>query len=93
MLIIPNGKMLDFNFCSFKCIVASNVQPTMDILSIMMNWIFGHMFIIELNLLIIVCSSIDNPNKECIIVPFINKVAFAIYAAILNFCYLPIFKK
>jgi len=43
MFIPPNGKMLDFNFCSFMCIVTSNVQPTMDILSIMMNWIFGHM--------------------------------------------------
>ncbi len=37
MLIIPNGKMLDFIFCNFKCIVASKVQPTMDNLSIMMN--------------------------------------------------------
>jgi len=31
MLIPPNGKILDFSFCSFKCIVSSNVQPTMDI--------------------------------------------------------------
>jgi hypothetical protein len=37
MLIPPNGKMLDFNFCNFKCIMASKVQPTMDISSIMMN--------------------------------------------------------
>jgi hypothetical protein len=35
MLIPPNGKMLDFRFC--KCSVASEVQPTMDILSITMN--------------------------------------------------------
>jgi hypothetical protein len=44
MLIPPNGKMLYFNFCNFKCNVASKVQPTMDISSIMMNQIFGHMF-------------------------------------------------
>jgi hypothetical protein len=37
MLIPLNSKMLDFNFCNFKCIVASNVQPTMDISLIMMN--------------------------------------------------------
>ncbi len=82
IMFIPPSKMLDFNFCSFKCIVASNVQPTMDILSIMMNWIFGHMFIIDL--LIIVCLSIDNPNKECIVVQFINEVAFVVYATTLN---------
>ncbi len=37
MLIPPNGNMLNFSFCNFKCIVASKVQPTMDISSIMMN--------------------------------------------------------
>ncbi len=51
------------------------------------------MFMIELGLLIIVCLSINNPNKECIIVPFINKATFAMYVIILNFCYFPIFKK
>jgi hypothetical protein len=44
MLIPPNGKMLYLFFCNFKCFVASKVQPTMDILLIMMNRIFGHMF-------------------------------------------------
>jgi hypothetical protein len=28
MLIPPNDKMLHFNFCNFKCIVASKMQPT-----------------------------------------------------------------
>jgi len=37
MLIPSNGKMLDFNFYSFKCIVANKVQLTMDILLIIMN--------------------------------------------------------
>jgi len=37
MLIPPNGKMLDFSFCNFKCIMASKMQPTMDNSSIMMN--------------------------------------------------------
>jgi len=31
MLIPLNGKMLDFNFCNFKCIMANKVQSTMDI--------------------------------------------------------------
>jgi hypothetical protein len=47
--------------------VVSELQPTMDNSSIMMNWIFGHMFIIELSLLIVVCLLINNPNKECIL--------------------------
>jgi len=91
MLIPPNGKMLDFSFCNFKCIVARKVQPTMDISSIMMNWIFGHMFMIELSLLIIVCLSINNPNKECIVVPFIKKVTFIVFVAILSFCCFVVF--
>jgi hypothetical protein len=40
MLIPPNGKMLDFNFCSFRCIVTSKKHLIIDILSIIMNWIF-----------------------------------------------------
>ncbi len=35
------------------------------------------MFMIELSLLIKVYLSINNPNKEWIIVPFINKTTFA----------------
>jgi hypothetical protein len=49
-LILPNGKRLNLNFCSFKCIVASKVQPTIDILSIMMNGILSHTFVIALGL-------------------------------------------
>jgi hypothetical protein len=52
MLIPPSGKMLNFNFCSFRYIVASKVQPTIDISSIMMNWIYGHMLIIEVGFFI-----------------------------------------
>ncbi len=48
---------------------------------------------IELGLLIVVCLSIDNPSKKCIIVPFINKVTFAMYVVTLNFCYFHVFKK
>ncbi len=47
---------------------------------------------IALGLLIIVCLSIDNPNKECIIVPFINKVAFIVFVATLSFCCFPFSK-
>jgi hypothetical protein len=75
MLIPPNGRRLDFNFCSFKCIVASRVQPTIDISLIMMNWILGHMSLIMLGLVIVACLSINNPNNECIVVPFINNLA------------------
>jgi hypothetical protein len=48
---------------------------------------------IELGLLIVVYLLIDNPNKECIIVLFIDKVAFAMYVATLSFFGFPIFKK
>ncbi len=37
MLIPPNGKMLDFNFCNFKYIVTNRMQPSMDISLIVMN--------------------------------------------------------
>ncbi len=48
---------------------------------------------IELGLLIVLCLLIDNPNKDCIVVPFINKVAFVVYVSTLSFCCFPIFKK
>jgi hypothetical protein len=48
---------------------------------------------IELGLLIVVCLLIDNPNKKCIVVHLINKVAFAVYVATPSFCCFPIFKK
>jgi hypothetical protein len=92
MMIAPNGKMLYFNFYGFKCIVVSKLQVTMDS-SIMMNWIFGHMFMIELSLLIILCLLINNPNKKCIVVPFINKATFAMYAIIQSFSCFLVFKK
>ncbi len=67
MLIPPNDKMWDFIFCSFRCIVTSKVQPIIDILSIMMNWISNHMSIIEVGLFTLTCLSIDNPNKAWIV--------------------------
>jgi hypothetical protein len=51
------------------------------------------MFMIELDLLIVLCLSIDNPNKKCIVVPFINKAAFAMYATTPSFYCFLIFKK
>ncbi len=66
--------MLDFNLCSFKCMVVSKVQFIIDILSIMIYCILGHMFVIELDLFMVVCLYIDNLNIEWIVVPFINKI-------------------
>lgn len=77
MLIPLNGKKLYFNFCNFRYIVANKVQPTIDISSIMMNWILGHTSMIVFGLVIVVCLSIDNLNKIYIVVPFINIVTFA----------------
>jgi len=51
------------------------------------------MFMIELSLVIAMCLLIDNPNKRCIVVPFINKATFAMYAATLSFCCFLVFKK
>jgi hypothetical protein len=93
MLIPPNGKMLNFIFCSFRCIVASKVQPTIDISSIMMNWIYGHMPIIEVGLFTLACLLIKNPNKTWIVVSFINKVTFAMYVTTFCFCLFPKIRK
>jgi hypothetical protein len=51
------------------------------------------MSMIELGLIILVCLSIDNPNKKWIIVSFINKVAFAMYDTIQSFCLFFVFIK
>jgi hypothetical protein len=74
--------------------VASKMQPTMgyfvnnDELNIwpyVYDWVrFAYSC---------VCLLIDNPKKECIIVPFINKVTFAMYVATPSFCCFPVFKK
>jgi hypothetical protein len=58
------------------------MQPTIDISPIMINWILGHMSMIVLGLVTVMCLSIDNPNNECIVVPFINNVAFAMYVVL-----------
>jgi hypothetical protein len=44
------------------------------------------MLLSELDLLIVVCLLIDNPNKEYIVLPFINKATYDVYVAILSFC-------
>ncbi len=82
MLILSNGKTLYFNLCSFKCIVANKVQPTINIFLIMMNWILGHTSMIGLGLFVLVCLLIDNPNKKWIVVPFINRSAFEMFIVI-----------
>jgi hypothetical protein len=82
MLIPSNGKTLYFNLCNFKCIMANKVQPTINILLIMMNWMLGHTSMIELGLFVLVCLLIDNPNKKWIVVPFINRFAFEMFIVI-----------
>jgi len=52
-----------------------------------------HMYMIELGLIILVCLSIDNPNKKWIIISFINKVAFAMYDTIQKNCLFFVFVK
>ncbi len=93
MLIPPNGKMLNFNFCSFRYIVASKVQPPIDISSIMMNWIYGHMPITEVGLFTLACLLIKNPNKTWIVLLYISKVAFVIYVVTVSFCLFHVLKK
>ncbi len=48
---------------------------------------------IMLGLLIVVRLLINNPNKKCIIVPFINKVTFGMYVATISFCCFRVLKK
>jgi hypothetical protein len=45
MFTPPNGNMLLFYFCNFRCIVASMLQTTIEISSTMMNSIVGQMFV------------------------------------------------
>jgi hypothetical protein len=56
--------MLYFNFCNFKCIVASMLQLTIEISSIIMKFIISQMFISEPDLLRMACLSMENPNRE-----------------------------
>jgi hypothetical protein len=86
MFIPPNGNILGFNFCNFKCIVTIILQPTIEISSIIINSIVGQIFTIQFNLFTMACLSMDKPNIEQIIVPPTNNVAFAMYAPMQSFC-------
>ncbi len=79
MFIPPTGNILDFNFCNFKCIVTSMLQPTIEISSIIINSIVGQISIIEFNLFRMACLLMDKPNNEWIIVPPTNNNAFTMY--------------
>jgi hypothetical protein len=81
MFIPPNGNILDFNFCNFKCTVTSMLQPTIEISSIIINSIVGEISTIEFNLFTMACLLMDNLNNELIVVPPTNNVAFAMYVA------------
>jgi len=52
-----------------------------------------HLFNIVLDLFIIVFLLIDKPSKEWIVVPPINKAAFAMYVIMCNLSSLFVFKK
>ncbi len=80
----PNGNMLDLNFCKFKCIVVSIVQPTINISLTVINWMLNQLPSIVLDLFIIIFLSIDKPSKEWIVVPLINKTTFAVYVVMCN---------
>ncbi len=59
----PNGSMLDFNFCNFKCIVMNIVQFAIDISSTIVNWMSNQQYGIFLDLFIIAFLSIDKPKN------------------------------
>jgi hypothetical protein len=61
MFTPPNGNMLFFNFCNFRCIIASMLQTTIEISSTMMNSIVGQMFVTKFGLLTMSCF--DEPSK------------------------------
>ncbi len=82
MFIPPNGNMLNFNFCNFKCIVASMLQSTIEFPLIIIYLIVGQMSIIEVDLLTMTFLSMDKPNKEWIVIPLTNNAPFPIYVAI-----------
>jgi hypothetical protein len=79
MFIPPNSNILNFNFCNFKCIVTSMLQPTIEISSIIINLVVGQISTIEFNLFTMACLLMDKPDNEWIADPPINNVAFAMY--------------
>jgi len=50
------------------------LQPTMDISTMIINWILNQLSNIVSNLFTMVCLLIDKPSKEWIVVQPINKV-------------------
>jgi hypothetical protein len=70
MLNVPNANMFDFDFCNFKCIITSMVQPIIDILSTIIIWISNQLSNIILDFFIIIFLSIDKMNKGWIVVPY-----------------------
>lgn len=68
MFIPQNGNILDFNFCNFKCIVTSMLQPTIEISSIIITSIVGQISTIEFNLFTMACLLMDKPDNEWIVV-------------------------
>jgi hypothetical protein len=55
------------------------LQPTIEILSIIINSVIGQISIIEFNLFPMACLLMDKPNNEWIVDPHTNNVAFAMY--------------
>ncbi len=84
ILSSSNGIMLHPNFCNFKCIVASIIQPTIDISLVIINWMLDQLSNIVFNLFIIVFLSIDIPSKEWIVVPPINIVTIVMNVVMCN---------
>jgi hypothetical protein len=79
MFISRNDNILDFDFCNFKCIVANMLQLTIEISSIIMNSIMGHISIIEFFKLTVAYLLVDKPNKKWIVISRASKVVLAIY--------------
>jgi len=81
MFIPPNGNILDFKFCNFKCIVTSMLQPTIEISLIIINSIVGQIFTIEFNLFTMACLLMDKLDNEWIVVPPNINPTFVVYVA------------
>jgi hypothetical protein len=79
MFTPPNGNIIVLNFCNFKCIIMNMLQSTIEISSIIMNSIMGHISIIEFFKLTVAYLLVDKPNKKWIVISRASKVVLAIY--------------
>jgi hypothetical protein len=68
------------------------LQLTIDISTMNINWILNQLSNVVSNLFTMVCLLIGKPSKEWIVVPPINKGEFSMYVVMWSFCHFSFWK-